>query len=878
MGRWRQLVLSLAAVAGAAAGGVVLPGADAPLVQAAPSSFHDNSQWYAGDGLHTGMLSGVSTYFNGSFNVFVYQAGAQWQGPPATPNLVPQVGQTFYVHIWTETANAFDASYQMKVLMPANLQLVAPTLQNDMYCEISNLFDQEIRLPGPGECAAPFMSGLYAVFPTVAMNINEKLHFWFPVKATAPMNAAEMQVLSDQSNNPIVSLPDPVLTSIWISAVSAPSAPGAPTSVAATPTNGGASISFAEPSNGGSAITNYQYSLNNGAWVSLSPADTTSPISIGGLANGTTYGVRIRAVNGVGAGTASASVNVTPRTVPAAPTALVATPGNGSVSVAFTAGGNGGAPISNYQYSLNGGAWTSFSPADNLSPVSITGLTAGTSYGIQLRAVNAAGAGTASASVNATPLGPPAAPTNLAAIPLNGAAAISFTPGANGGAAISNYQYSVNGGAWTALSPADGASPVLVPGLTNGVAASVRLRGVNVYGAGAASAAVGVTPAPTAPAAPTGLVATPLNTAASIAFVAGSNGGAPITNYEYSVNGGAWTALSPADAASPVLVKGLTNGVTYSIRLRAVNSIGAGAASGAVGVKPAPVPPYAPTQLVFSPRNGAALISFTPGNNGGAAITNYQYSVNNGAWKALSPADATSPVLVPGLPNGVLAYVRLRAVNVRGPGAASAAVAVRPSATVGVPAAPVALKASPKIRAVVLSFLAGSDGGTPIINYQFSVNGGPWRALSPADATTPITIPNFANGTTYGVRIRAVNAKGAGVASASVTFTTPGVPGAPTGTTWAGEWGLNPISLFFELHTRVNWVAPANGGLPITGYTVRWWDAPTGGNLVDSCTATTLTTCVSLKPTPILSSFWIDIVATNALGTGPPSARVLQQT
>lgn len=89
-----------------------------------------------------------------------------------------------------------------------------------------------------------------------------------------------------------------------------------------------------------------------------------------------------------------------------------------------------------------------------------------------------------------------------------------------------------------------------------------------------------------APAAPTSLVATPGDASASISFTPGSANNAAITNYQYQVGSGSWTALSPADASSPVTVPGLANDVEVSISLRAVNSVGAGASSSAVTVTP----------------------------------------------------------------------------------------------------------------------------------------------------------------------------------------------------------------------------------------------------------------------------------------------------
>jgi hypothetical protein len=89
------------------------------------------------------------------------------------------------------------------------------------------------------------------------------------------------------------------------------------------------------------------------------------------------------------------------------PTDLVATAGDGQVSIAFTAPSNDGGPgISDYYYELdNNGTWISASTAT--SPVVITGLTNGTAYSIKLRAVNSEGNGAESAAVSVL-LGSPA--------------------------------------------------------------------------------------------------------------------------------------------------------------------------------------------------------------------------------------------------------------------------------------------------------------------------------------------------------------------------------------------------------------------------------------------------------------------------------------
>ncbi|MDB4273901.1 InlB B-repeat-containing protein, partial [Algibacter sp.] len=95
----------------------------------------------------------------------------------------------------------------------------------------------------------------------------------------------------------------------------------------------------------------------------------------------------------------------------------------------------------------------------------------------------------------------------------------------------------------------------------------------------------------TVPDAPTNLVATGINTGGMIQFtVPISNGGADITNYEYSLDGGAtWVTPTPAITESPLIIpSGLTNCTEYQVQLRAVNAAGPSAASVAVTLTPAP--------------------------------------------------------------------------------------------------------------------------------------------------------------------------------------------------------------------------------------------------------------------------------------------------
>jgi len=268
--------------------------------------------------------------------------------------------------------------------------------------------------------------------------------------------------------------------------------PSPPTSLSASSGNGEAIISFTPGNDGMSSITNYNYSIDGGStFTAFSPAQTSSPVTISGLNNGTYYTIQLEAVNANGTSSPSASISVTPSSPPDAPTSLSASyAGSGTVSISFTPGYNEGATITNYQYSIDGGStFTAFSPAQTTSPVTISGLTNGNYYIIELKAVNIDGAGTASSSVGYTASGTPDAPTNITWVDnYNGNITVSFTAGSNEGSSITNYQYSLDGGStFTVLSPANPYSPIYISGLSNRTNYNLVLQAINANGAGASS-------------------------------------------------------------------------------------------------------------------------------------------------------------------------------------------------------------------------------------------------------------------------------------------------------------------------------------------------------------------------------------------------------
>ena len=293
----------------------------------------------------------------------------------------------------------------------------------------------------------------------------------------------------------------------WLNITMAP--PETPTSLSAIEAPTSVAISFTAGSANGSAITNYKYALSTdggstyGSFIALNPVDSTTPITVSGLSMNTTYHVKLKAVNDLGDSAASAAVSFTTEGVPAAPTSLSASSITGSTAaIAFTAGAANGASITNYKFAVSTdnvtyGAYTALDPADASTPVTVTGLTAGTLQYIKLKAVNSNGDSAASAAVSLTTLSTPSAPTSLSAGSITETTVdISFTPGDQGGSAITNYQYALSTdsgstySSFTALNPADATSPITISGLSGGTTYYVKLKAVSSIGAGTESSAI----------------------------------------------------------------------------------------------------------------------------------------------------------------------------------------------------------------------------------------------------------------------------------------------------------------------------------------------------------------------------------------------------
>jgi len=276
-------------------------------------------------------------------------------------------------------------------------------------------------------------------------------------------------------------------------------------------------------------------------------------------------------------------------TVPGLPTNLSSIEGNQQLTVSFTTPSfNGGLDITNYQYALSTddgvtyGEWTSLSPVDIVSPITIGGLTNGQKYYVKLRAANVLGGGLESdpLSTSTTPFTVPSAPTISVARQSSQTLRITLSAAASGnGRAVTSYQYRIKSGGsaygdYISLSGTTG--PWDVGSLANGTSYTVQVRGVNVGGGGAGSNEPSATPYTTPD-----QVGTPSSSSGdrrfTISWSAPGNGGSAISGYrvEYSTNDGAsWTGTTTTTSTSYTFT--VANGTELKGRVQAYNAAGDG--------------------------------------------------------------------------------------------------------------------------------------------------------------------------------------------------------------------------------------------------------------------------------------------------------------
>ncbi|WP_235522165.1 Ig-like domain-containing protein [Shewanella xiamenensis] len=523
-------------------------------------------------------------------------------------------------------------------------------------------------------------------------------------------------------------------------------------------------ITFAQPSNYNFGTTpNLSATSDSGLTVTFS-SSTTGVCTVSGVAlTFVSAGTCTIDADQAGNSATNAATTVTQSftvnaVVPDAPTIGTATAGDAEATVTFTApASTGGASI------LAGGYTVTASPGGATgtgsgSPVTVTGLTNGVSYTFTVTATNSAGTGAASAASNSiTPASPqtitfnnPGAqtfgttPTLTASSSAGGGYVVTFTSSTPGVCTVSGTTLTfVTAGTCTINANQAGDSSYLAaPQVSRSFAVSAIVPG-----------------------APTTIVATAGDTQASVAFAPpANNGGSNILGYVVSVTPN--DVLPVSGANSPIVVSGLTNGVTYTFTVEAENAVGFGPASSASN----PITPKAIQTLTF----------LNPGDqNFGTSPT---LTATTDATGGLIPTFTSStPAVCTITSGGVLTFVAtgMCTINADQAGDASylAATQVSRSFSINavVPGAPIIGTATAGNAQATVSFSAPAfTGGDAITGYSLvSTPGG----ITASGTSSPITIMGLTNGTSYSFTVAAINSAGTGSASTASNTVKPN--GAP---------------------------------------------------------------------------------------------------
>ena len=480
--------------------------------------------------------------------------------------------------------------------------------------------------------------------------------------------------------------------SIWIettSAVSPGAVPLPPTSLIASAGDGQVALSWAAPYPAPAGYqVQYQVS-GTSTWLPATPISVTSTsTNVTGLTNGTAYLFQVRSVRGSAVSTWTATTTpVTPNgtwVVPAAPTSITGTGGNGLAFIYWSV--PSGNPATNYEvrYSTNNAAWSNPIRTNSTAlNYTLTGLANGVPYYIQVRTVNGPQVSAYTQMPGTVvPYGVPNPPTGVSGVAGANQVTVSWIPPVNTGVAVTGYrvQYSTNSGStWTtAVDLNVPTTSVVVSGLTNGVGYVFRVQAKSPSGDSAWSAASPTVVPPGGPSAPTSVVATAGNASATITWAASAGtAGFPILGYRVTAAPGGLTCVTNATttAAAPTscTVTGLTNGQPYTFTVVAISNAGVSPSSPASNAVTPVGGPNPPTGVTAVAGDRSATVSWTPpASSAGGPVTSYRATSSPDGRSCTVNAPATS-CTVTGLTNGQPYTFTVVAISATGTSASSAA-------------------------------------------------------------------------------------------------------------------------------------------------------------------------------------------------------------
>jgi titin len=635
----------------------------------------------------------------------------------------------------------------------------------------------------------------------------------------------------------------------------APAAPAAP-SVTIAGLNA-LDVAWDAPTANGSMITGYRIQFSNDATFAtgVNAVDVTANItSLSGLTAGSATYIRVAAVNAYGMSDYSEATHETPGAAPVAPSApAVTVAGLHQISATWTAPAANGYAITGYQVQVSTDA--SFTDATVIATSQTTALisdlTPGTPYFVRVAAVNARGTGEYSEATSGIAGTAPDAPSAPVAT-LTGltTADVAFTAPAANGYLITGY--TVTGTGVTADQITVDGTTAHIARLNAGTTYSFTVTATNARGTSSKSSASNtITTATNADAVTNVAVEVTGLTTVTVTWNAPvNNNGAAVTHYEVTSDPAGATIVVDGTQAS---VTGLTNGQAYVFAIKAMNAVGASAAtySASTLIATAPAAPAAPSVVIAAV--DALNISYSAQASNGSPVTGYrvQYSTSNDFTNASTVDTASTDFSATGLTAGYTYYVRVAAVNAYGVSVYSDSASMVPGAAPAAPAAPVATLTG--LTTADVSFAVPNSNGYAITGYTMTAT--PAEGVVVVMDGTVAHVSNLTSGTVYTFTVEANNAMGA---SATSSVSAP----IRTASESTPVFGVE-VTISSTTTADVAWVAPVfDGGTPVTGYTVT--SVPSDATIVVNGTTATVTGLTTGQ------SYVFTVQAINAVGLSTP--------
>ncbi len=310
-----------------------------------------------------------------------------------------------------------------------------------------------------------------------------------------------------------------------------------------------------------------------------------------------------------------------------------------------------------------------------------------------------------------------------------------------------------------------------------------------------------------------------------------SDGGKPISGYTVTAKGDAIPKKEACSAVPPVTsctLSDLTNGVSYRASVVAINVKGTSLPSTKVVIEAGL--PAAPTDVIASPADASASVSWNPAVDNGSTILSYTATAvgtpNSCTYTVSSPE--TDSCSVGGLTNGTSYTFVVTADNTFGASIASApSVAVTPSTS---PAAPANVVVSNVASGSATVSWTAPSSGLPITGY--TVAGVPGCMPGTSTSCTANGLSPFMP---YTACVSATSAAGPGDQGCSQTFrtlpTNEGNTLAAGADLGVGEGLVSPSNLYFAvLQYDGNFVVyPVHDGADYGSNTLAEWSTQTGG-------------------------------------------------